>query len=95
MAQTPYGDIVAEIGNRLRRQTRSSADTQAIIDEIDWYRKMVLSDMEEIKKHPGLEEIEKRSKLAKLTRNDDALTKLRMQAMDLKKEWEKSEAGKR
>lgn len=92
MAQTPYGDIVSEIGGRLRRDTRSSADTQTIIDEIDWYRKMVLGDMEQVKKQPGLEEMEKRSKLAKLTRNDDALAKLRMQAMDLKKEWEKSEA---
>lgn len=94
MAQTPYGDIVSEIGGRLRRETRSSSDVQTVIDEIDWYRKMVLGDMEQVKKQPGLEEMEKRSKLAKLTRNDDALAKLRMQAMDLKKEWEKSEAGK-
>lgn len=97
MAQTPYGDIVGEIAGRLRRDTRSSSDVQTILEEIDWYRKMVASDKVEISKKPGIEEAGiggKRSQIAKLERNDDALAKLRMQAMDLKKEWEKSEAGK-
>jgi len=91
MAQTPYGDIVADFGRRIRRETRSSTDVQGLIDEIDWYRKLIETDIDAIEKQPGLERSEKRSKQAKLERNKDALTTLRVEAMGLKKEWEKAE----
>lgn len=91
MAQTPYGDIVADFSRRVKRDTRSSSDVQGIMDEIDWYRKLIETDIMAIEKQPGLEPSEKRSKQAKLERNKDALAQIRLEAMELKKEWLKSE----
>lgn len=92
MSASPYGDIVGQLAKRLRGETRSAADVEQLIDEIDWYRLMVRDEINNVERSDGLLRQEKRSKLAKLERNDDGLADLRMKAMDLKKEREKLDA---
>ena len=96
MATTPYGEYLGSIRGRLRRETKTSLDVEQIIDEIDWYRAMIRKDRIEVENKPGLEETGfqgRRSQLSKLERNDDDFAKLRMEAMDLKKERVKSDAA--
>ena len=91
MGMTPYGDITGDYSRRLSKEMRSASDVQSLMDEIDWYRKLIEQEIDDTWKKPGLQHKDKVTAVNKLAFNKDSLAKVRLKAMDLKKEWEKAE----